>query len=165
MDSGEKTLVFENSRADVDDALTDPRTGVVQAAASNYLRAEWTVLDEAIAADMAKLDAIGPGEASVNARTLDDRTWIVAYSAAEAPANYYRYARADGGGELTRLFSARPVLDGKTLVPMRHQEIKSRDGPTLARYRRLPKTAEPANDGNADTQRKRRGQGKEVELG
>src|SRR3546814_4504658 len=95
MDSGEKTLVFENSRADVDDALTDPRTGVVQAAASNYLRAEWTVLDEAIAADMAKLDAIGPGEASVNARTLDDRTWIVAYSAAEAPATYYRYDRAD----------------------------------------------------------------------
>src|SRR3546814_8046905 len=30
MDSGEKTLVFENSRADVDDALTDPRTGVGQ---------------------------------------------------------------------------------------------------------------------------------------
>src|SRR3546814_2141482 len=66
--------------------------------ASNYLREEWTVIDDAIAADMAKLDAIGPGEASVNARTLDDRTWIVAYSAAEAPATYYRYDRADGGG-------------------------------------------------------------------
>src|SRR3546814_9392523 len=64
MDSGEKTLVFENPRADVDDALADPRTGVVQAAASNYLREEWTVIDDAIAADMAKLDAIGPGEAS-----------------------------------------------------------------------------------------------------
>src|SRR3546814_5252372 len=57
-----KTLVFENPRADVDDALADPRTGVVQAAASNYLRAEWTVLDEAIATDMAKLDAIGRSE-------------------------------------------------------------------------------------------------------
>src|SRR3546814_3505422 len=67
---------------------------------------------------MAKLDAIGPGEASVNARTLDDRTWIVAYSAAEAPATFYRYDRADFGGELTRLFSSRPVLDGKPLVTM-----------------------------------------------
>src|SRR3546814_11176319 len=63
MDSGEKTLVFENPRADVDDALADPRTGVVQAAASNYLREEWMVIDDAIDADMAKLDAIGPGEA------------------------------------------------------------------------------------------------------
>src|SRR3546814_11512155 len=102
MDSGEKTLVFENSRADVDDALTDPRTGVVQAAASNYLRAEWTVLDEAIAADMAKLDAIGPGEASVNARTPDHRHWHGAYPAADAPTpNYLQSgrppARADGG--------------------------------------------------------------------
>src|SRR3546814_16403590 len=77
---------------------------------------------------MAKLDAIGPGEASVNARTLDDRTWIVAYSAAEAPATYYRYDRADGGGELTELFSSRPALDGKPLVPMWPPEIKSRDG-------------------------------------
>src|SRR3546814_11602920 len=91
MDSGEKTLVFENSRADVDDALTDPRTGVVQAAASNYLRAEWTVLDEAIAADMAKPDALGPGQASVHARTLDDRPRIVAHSPAEATAPHSPY--------------------------------------------------------------------------
>src|SRR3546814_7151281 len=98
---------------------------------------------------MAKLDAIGPGEASVNARTLDDRTWIVAYSAAEAPATYYRYDRADGGGELTRLFSSRPVLDGKPLVPMWPQEIKSRDGLTLVSYLSLPKTADADNDGKA----------------
>src|SRR3546814_18345938 len=49
MDSGEKTLVFENPRADVDDALADPRTGVVQAAASTYLRADRTVIDVATA--------------------------------------------------------------------------------------------------------------------
>src|SRR3546814_9667052 len=116
MDSGEKTLVFENPRADVDDALADPRTGVVQAAASNSLREEWPVIDDAIAADMAKLDAIGPGAASINARTLDDRTWIVAYSAAEAPATYYRYYRGDGTGALTRLFPSPTGLGGKPLV-------------------------------------------------
>src|SRR3546814_5405194 len=94
--------------------------------------------------------AIGPGEASVNARTLDDRTWIVAYSAAEAPATYYRYDRGDGSGELTELFSSRAALDGKPLVPMWPQEVKSRDGLTLVSYLSLPKTAEPDNDGPAD---------------
>src|SRR3546814_11173264 len=123
MDSGEKTLVFENPRADVDDALADPRTGVVQAAASNYLREEWTVIDDAIAADMAKLDAIGPGEASVNARTLDDRTWIVAYSSAEAPATYYRYDRGDGSGDLPALFSSRPAPAAQPLAPMLPPEL------------------------------------------
>src|SRR3546814_10189545 len=98
---------------------------------------------------MAKLDAIGPGEASFNARTLDDRTWIVAYSAAEAPATYYRYDRADGGGELTELFYSRPALDGKPLVPMWPQEFKSRDGMTLVSYMRLPQTADADNDRNA----------------
>src|SRR3546814_8129417 len=99
---------------------------------------------------MSKLDASGPGEASVNARTLDDRTCVVAYSAAEAPATFYRCDRADGGGELTRLFSSRPVLDGKPLVPMWPQEIKSRDGLTLVSYLSLPKTADADNDGTAD---------------
>src|SRR3546814_11694538 len=56
MDSGEKTLVFENPRADVDDALAAPRPGVVQAAASNSLRAEWTVLAAAIAPAPTNLD-------------------------------------------------------------------------------------------------------------
>src|SRR3546814_18030789 len=85
MDSGEKTLVFENPRADVDDALADPRTGVVQAAASNYLREEWTVIDATIAADMATPDAIGPGAASVNARHLDDQPRLATPIAPPSP--------------------------------------------------------------------------------
>src|SRR3546814_13596620 len=101
MDSGEKTLVFENPRADVDDALADPRTGVVQAAASNYLREEWTVIDDAIAADTAKLDAIGPGEASVNARKLGDRTWTAAHPSPEAPPPHSPTHHGAGRGERT----------------------------------------------------------------
>src|SRR3546814_20660510 len=72
----------------------------------------------------------------------DLRTWIVAYSAAEAPATYYRYDRADRGGELTELFSSRPALDGKPLVPMWPQEIKTRAGLPLVSSLSLPKTAD-----------------------
>lgn len=145
--SGEKKLVLEDARADVGNTLSDPKTGVVQAVAVDYLKEEWKPLDQSVAADLKKLEAIGPGEISVNARTLDDKTWIVAYSAAEAPTVYYRYPR---GGEPVKLFSARPALDGKPLVAMWPQEIKSRDGLNLVSYLTLPKNADANNDGKAD---------------
>ena len=147
--TGARTLLFEDARADIGNALANPRTGVVEALAVDYLREEWTALDPAIADDLKQLQAIGPGSFGVNARTHDDQTWIVAYSAAEAPVTYYRYDRA-AGGTLTRLFSARPALDGKPLVPQWPQEITSRDGKTLVSYLTLPKSADTNNDGKAD---------------
>ena len=145
--TGGKTLVLENPRADVSDSLRDPATNKVQAVAANYLKEEWTPVDEGIAADLAALKAIGPGEAWVASRTQDDKTWIVGYSAGETPAVFYRYAR---GGKPEKLFSTRPALDGKPLVPMWPQEIKSRDGLTLVSYLTLPKTADANNDGKSD---------------
>jgi len=144
----EKKLVHEDPRADISNLLADPRTGVVQAVAANYLREEWKALDPGIAADLEKLQRLGPGVIGVNARTLDDKTWIVTYSAAEAPAIYYRY---DRGGEPQKLFSARPALDGKPLVKQWPQEIASRDGLTLVSYLSLPLAADPDQDGKADT--------------
>lgn len=148
---GGKRLLHEDARADIGDNLADPRTGEVQAVSVNYLREQWTVLDDAIRADLARLEAIGPGEASINTRTLDDRTWIVAYSAAESPVEYYRYDRdGQGGGTLTRLFSGRPALEGKPLVPMWPLELQSRDGKTLVSYLTLPPHADANQDGKAD---------------
>ncbi len=147
--SGEKTLVHEDARADIGGNLRDPQTGKVQAVSVNYLREEWAVLDDSLKADLDKLAAIGPGEASINTRTLDDRTWIVAYSAAESPVEYYRYDRGDGG-KLSRMFSGRPALEGKPLVPMWPLEITSRDGKTLVSYLTLPAHADADGDGKAD---------------
>jgi dipeptidyl aminopeptidase/acylaminoacyl peptidase len=142
-----KRMILEDARADVGGTLNDPRTGEVQAVSVDYLREEWKPLGEGIKADLANLEAIGPGDVTVNSRTLDDKTWIVAYSAAEAPAVYYKYER---GGTPAKLFSARPALDGKPLVPMWPLELKSRDGLTLVSYLTLPKTADPNGDGKAD---------------
>jgi dipeptidyl aminopeptidase/acylaminoacyl peptidase len=150
LETGEKTLLFEDARTDVDGVLADPKTGIVQAVSTSYLRETWTALDDTIAADLDRLTAIGSGEASVSARTLDDRIWIVVYSAAEEPAVYYRYDRDGGNGALTRLFSARPALEGKPLVPMWPQEIASRDGLTLVSYLTLPPHADRNGDGRAD---------------
>lgn len=145
--SGEKKVVVEDARADVGGMMKDPQTGVVQAVAVDYLKEEWKPVDPAIGADLKKLQALGPGEVAVYARTLDDKTWIVGYSAAEAPTVFYRYPR---GGEPVKLFSVRPALDGKPLVPMWPQEIKARDGLTLISYLTLPKAADANADGKAD---------------
>lgn len=147
--SGKRTLVLEDARADVGGTLADPATGKVQAVSVDYLRDEWKVVDPAIRADLEKLEAIGPGDVSVNTRTLDDKTWIVAYSAAEAPLVYYRYDR--GTGTLTKLFSARPKLEGKPLVPQWPVEIASRDNKTLVSYLTLPRSADANSDGKAET--------------
>lgn len=146
--TGERTLVHEDQRADVGGGLSDPATGEIQAVSVNYLRREWKVLDEDIAADLEKLQEMSPGEVSIGSRTLDDSTWIVTYSAAEAPAKYYRYDRANG--ELTELFSARPALDGAPLVPMWPLELTSRDGLNLVSYLTLPPHADPDGDGKPD---------------
>ncbi|HRF83688.1 MAG: S9 family peptidase [Xanthomonadaceae bacterium] len=149
--SGQRTLLAEDARADIGGGLADPRTGELQAVSVDYLRNEWKPVGEAVAADLKALEALGPGEVGVNARTLDDRTWIVAYSAAESPVVYYRYDREPGvEGKLTKLFSARPALDGKPLVPMWPQELKSRDGLNLVSYLTLPATADADGDGKAD---------------
>ncbi|WP_284448129.1 S9 family peptidase [Pseudoxanthomonas mexicana] len=147
--SGTRTLVLEDARADVGGTLADPATGKVQAVSVDYLRDEWKVVDPAIRADLENLEAIGPGDVSVNTRTLDDKTWIVAYSAAEAPLVYYRYDR--GTGTLTKLFSARPKLEGKPLVPQWPVEIASRDNKTLVSYLTLPRSADANSDGKAET--------------
>lgn len=150
--TGKKTLVAEDKRADIGDTvLADPRSGIAQAVQVDYQRPEWKVLDPAIAKDLEVLRGIGPGTATVNTRTLDDKTWIVVYSAAEAPAVYYRYDRKPGeGGKLTKLFSARPALEGKPLVAMWPQVIKARDGLELVSYLSLPRGADANNDGKAD---------------
>lgn len=149
--TGERTLLAEDARADIGGGLSDPRTGELQAVSVDYLREEWKPLGDALTDDLKTLEGIGPGEAGVNARTLDDRTWIVTYSAAESPVVYYRYDRTPGAeGKLTKLFSARPALDGKPLAPMWPLEIKSRDGLTLPSYLTLPVQADADGDGQAD---------------
>jgi dipeptidyl aminopeptidase/acylaminoacyl peptidase len=148
--TGKRTLVLEDARADIGRSLTDPTTGKVQAVAVEYLREEWKLLDDSLAADMKRLREIGPGDIDIASRTLDDKTWIVAYGSAEKPATYYRYDRTNGGN-LTKLFSTRPELDDKPLVPMWPKEIKSRDGLSLVSYLTLPKPADPDADGKPNT--------------
>lgn len=145
--TGSRALVHADARADIrGQVLIHPTTGVVQAVAATYLEPEWTVIDPEVAADLERLATLGPGDAAVNGRTLDDATWVIAYSAPDSPLAYHLYRRATG--ELEHLFDGRPALAGAPLVPMTGVEIPARDGLTLPSYLTLPSGVE-LRDGRA----------------
>lgn len=146
--SDARTVLHEDARADIDNFLVDPRTGLIQAAAVNYLKTEWTVLDPAIAEDLVYLSSLGEGEVSVASRTLDDSRWIVAQTTAEHGTRYWRYDRQRRHAE--PWFHTRPALESYTTAPMHPVEITARDGLTLVSYLTLPVASDPDRDGVPD---------------
>ncbi|MDE1148212.1 MAG: S9 family peptidase [Azospirillaceae bacterium] len=146
--TGATTVVGQNAKADVSEALSDPKTGVVQAYAVTYLRSEWTPLDPAIGADLDYLKQQLKGDIQVTSRTDDDAAWMVVVDPVTAPAATYRYDRK--AHKLTRLFVSRPELEGAELAAMHPLELKARDGLTLVSYLTLPAGADSKGDGHPD---------------
>ncbi len=145
LSSGDRRVLHEDARADVEDLVVDPRSGLVQAAGVNYLKREWTVLDPAIADDVAYLSSLGEGEVTIASRTLDDRHWVVMQVTAENGARYWRYDRERRHAE--PWFHTRPALEQYTLSPMHAVEIPARDGLKLVSYLTLPVESDADRNG------------------
>jgi dipeptidyl aminopeptidase/acylaminoacyl peptidase len=143
--SGRKTVVAQNAKADIGGALTNPKTGRVEAYAANYLKNEWTPLDNAVKGDLAFLQKNLKGEIAVTSRTDADDKWIVAVDPVTAPSSAHLYDRK--AKKLTRLYTTRPELEGAPLAAMHPVEIKSRDGLTMVSYLTLPPGSDPDGDG------------------
>ncbi len=148
MATGKRALVAENAKADIGGTLRDPKTGVVEAYSANYLRNEWTILDEDIKADWKFLSEQLKGDFGLQSRTDADDTWLVWNDPLVAPSTVYQFDRKSK--KLTQLYVGRPELVGAPLVPMYPVEIKSRDGLNLVSYLTLPKSADANADGKAD---------------
>lgn len=142
--TGEETLIFEDERADVSDALIHPTEKTVQAAASNYDRVRWEVLDPSIQPDLDYLRSVADGEINVIGRTPDDTRWMIAYTLDNGPVRYYLYDRE--AGEATFLFTNRAELEGQPLANMHPVIIESRDGLELVSYLTLPVWADADGD-------------------
>ncbi|MGL6043795.1 MAG: S9 family peptidase, partial [Sandaracinobacteroides sp.] len=134
-ETGTMTKLAEDPRADVDNVLTHPVTGKLEAVSVNYLKPQWTVLDPAVKADIAFLDSELKGW-SIGSRTDADDKWVVASDNSTSASSTYLYDRK--AKSLTKLFDSRPELAGAPLAEMRPVEIRSRDGKTLVSYLTLP---------------------------
>ena len=136
--TGRQTLLAEDTRADLGDVLTNPKTHRIEAASFDYLKPEWKVLDKAVAADIAFLNE-KLGNWLLSSRTHADDRWIVTTDNSREAAAAFLYDRK--AKSLTKLFDTRPELAGAPLAEMRPVEIPTRDGKTLVSYLTLPPAA------------------------
>ncbi|PMP94340.1 MAG: S9 family peptidase [Candidatus Aminicenantes bacterium] len=143
--TGEKKLIFEDPKADVSSLMIHPTEKTLEAVAVEYLRAEWTVLDQSIKGDLDYLKTVCDGDVNVTGRTLNDKFWTVAYEVDDGPVRYYLYDRANKQAKF--MFTNRKDLEGLKLSKMHPVIIKSRDGLNLVSYLTLPTWTDPDNDG------------------
>src|SRR5688572_20552847 len=142
------TVLGGSEKADVDSAIRDPNTGVVEDYSVNYLKDEWTPVGDALKEDIAFLNREARGEWSATSQSRDKRLWTVMVDRVSEPVTFYLYDRP--AKKLTRLFTTRPELEGKALASMHPVEIKSRDGLTLVAYLSLPPGTDKNGDGRPD---------------
>ena len=147
LDSGERTLLADDPRADVDDLLVHPTERRLQAVASTFDRTRWQILDDDLAPDLAALDALG-GEVQVISRDDADRLWTVALVQDDGPVRYVLWDRSTQ--QATHLFTNRTALEGLTLAPMHPVVLRSRDGLDLVSYLTLPPGSDSDGDGRPD---------------
>ena len=145
--SGKTRVIAEDPRADITSAVTDTKTGKVQAYALEYLTNDYVAVDPAVRGDLAFLKKEAKGAFWIGSRSEDDQKWIVTIDRVTEPSTTFLYERK--GKRLTKLYTSRPELEGAPLVPMLAKEIKSRDGMTLVSYLTLPKGTAAKGSGKA----------------
>ncbi len=136
LETGNQTMIAQDTRADFSDALFHPTEKNIQAAAFTYERKQWQVLDKSIGKDLAYLRNVSEGDMEVVSRTLDDKYWIVAYEIDNGPVRFYNYDREKNKASF--LFTNRKSLEGLPLASMHPVIIKARDGLDLVSYLTLP---------------------------
>jgi len=144
LNTGEKELLFENPKADLSSIMIHPTEKTIEAAATNYLKTEWEILDESIRPDIEYLNSVTDGEMYVTDRSLDDNFWAISYVKDDGPVNYYLYDRA--AKKANFLFTNRKNVEGLKLSKMEPVVIKSRDGLNLVSYLTVPHSARSDNN-------------------
>lgn len=146
--TGKQRLIGGSEKADVSGVITHPTSGEVEAYGVDYLKPEWVAVSAALKDDVAVLDRELKGKWSVVSQSLDNRLWTLEVDRVSEPVTFYLYDR--NARKVSRLFTARPDLEGRRLAPMGTFEIRSRDGLVLTAYLSLPPGTDRDNDGKPE---------------
>ena len=93
LESMKRKVIHESPKADIDDYIVDVKTKMVQASAINYMRKEWTIVDESIRSDLDYLMKLEDGDVEIVSRSAEDDKWMVVYLKSDGPYRYYLYDR------------------------------------------------------------------------
>ena len=137
----QKTIIAIDEQYDLESVVSHPTTKKIQAIAFYREKLHWQILDRDIALDFAALESVRPGQVYLIERDLADKTWLVAYSCADAPTYFYIYHRDTKSTEL--LFCARSQLEQQPLVAVEAISYRARDGLTIHGYLALPQQIDP----------------------
>jgi dipeptidyl aminopeptidase/acylaminoacyl peptidase len=136
-------VIAGDPEADVTGVDLDPDTKEVRAVTFVKARQELRVLDDAIAADIAALQALSPGELRLVGGDDTDRLWVTAHTVDDGPVRYHLWDRDTR--EARFLFTHQPALEDYTLAPMEPFTVTARDGLVLHGYLTWPTTTPPGS--------------------
>jgi dipeptidyl aminopeptidase/acylaminoacyl peptidase len=138
--TGSAEVLAGDPAADVGGVKTHPITKEPQIVSMQKARTEYVVLDPAVAADLAAIRALHPGDPTFQAGDDADRVWLVGFTNDAGPVPYYAYDRQTGSGQF--LFEHQPQLSRYELASMEPFEFTARDGLTIHGYLTFPRGAD-----------------------
>ncbi len=133
---GAVEVIAEDPTYDVHGVELHPVTRDVQLVSFERARVEHRVLDGELAADVAAMQALHPGDLVLCSRDHADRTWTIGFTADDGPIAYYAFDRTTHTGRL--LFYHQPKLAEHELQSMEAFWFLSRDGLEIHGYLTFP---------------------------
>ena len=138
--TGATEVLAADPVADISGVKIHPDTREPQIVTVQKARSEYVVLDDAVAADVAAIRALHPGDPSFQNADDADRIWLVGFTNDTGPVPYYAYDRQTGTSQF--LFEHQPELSRYQLAAMEPFSFTARDGLTVHGYLTFPPGAE-----------------------
>ena len=134
--TGAREVLAQDPVADVRSVRLQPDTKVPQIVTLAKDRAEYVVLDPEVAADLAAIRELHPGDPMFPDADETDTIWLVGFANDSGPIPYFAYDRASKTARL--LFEHRPVLNRYRLASMEPFQFTARDGLEIHGYLSFP---------------------------
>jgi dipeptidyl aminopeptidase/acylaminoacyl peptidase len=141
--TGATEVLAEDPQADVTGVKVDPGSRQPQIVAMLKDRMQYQVLDQSVAADLAAIRALHPGDPTFEGGEHSDRIWLVGFTNDSGPIPYFAYDRQTRQARF--LFDHQPALSRYELAPMEPFRYQSRDGLTIHGYATFPPGAQRAS--------------------
>lgn len=148
MATKKSTVIGEDSRADIDAGIFEPKSGKLLAHNVNYQRMEWKAVDPSIEGDLKFLREKMKGDFRVLSQSMDNMRWTIQEQIDDGSPKLFFYDKKTQ--TLSLLGYARKGLENIKLAKVHPQVIKSRDHMDLVSYVTMLPIFDPDGDGRPE---------------